>query len=81
MNYWGNIRMKRIDRFTIFLSTILIINIILTTPSYAYIDPGTSTMILQMIVAGIVGIAAALKIYWFKVKSLFKRIFSFGKKD
>jgi hypothetical protein len=31
---------------------------------HAYIDPGTGSYILQIIVAGMLGAAYALKIYW-----------------
>ena len=34
---------------------------------HAYIDPGTGSYILQIIVAGMLGAAYALKIYWAKV--------------
>ena len=44
-----------------------------STSAYAYLDPGTGSVIVSAIVAGIV----AIKSYWFlildKVKNLFKR--------
>ena len=52
---------------TIFLYFILMSN------AYAYLDPGTGSVILSAIVAGIV----AIKSYWYliinKLKNLFKR--------
>ncbi|MDP7248285.1 MAG: hypothetical protein QGF00_01680 [Planctomycetota bacterium] len=35
--------------------------------AHAYIDPGTGSYILQIIVAGLLGAAYALKLYWTKV--------------
>jgi hypothetical protein len=47
-------------------------------PAYAYLDPGTGSMILQLLLGGTVGALAVGKLYWFKIKSMFS--FS-GKKD
>ena len=45
----------------------------LTSSAYAYLDPGTGSVILSALIAGVV----AIKSYWFliinKVKNLFKR--------
>lgn len=35
-----------------------------TTPAYAYLDPGTGSMILQMLLGGIAGAALAARFYW-----------------
>jgi len=37
--------------------------------AWAYLDPGTGTIILQGIVAGIVGGFMAIKMGWFRLKS------------
>ncbi len=42
-----------------------------------YIDPGSGSMLFQLLVAGVVGFIAFVKMYWFKIKSFF----SFKKKD
>jgi len=49
---------------------------LLTLPSYAYLDPGSVSIAIQGILAGIAGIAATYKLWFFKVK----KIFSFKKK-
>ena len=38
-----------------------------------YIDPGSSSMIIQMIVAGALGAVFFLKNGWYKIKSFFTR--------
>jgi|GEM_PF-926921 len=38
----------------------------------AYIDPGTGSLLIQMMVAGILGALATIKIYWSRIKALFK---------
>ena len=39
----------------------------------AYLDPGTGSMAIQMILAGVVAGLAAVRVYWYKLKSLFTR--------
>ena len=33
-------------------------------PAYAYLDPGTGSMILQVLLGGFAGLALAGKLYW-----------------
>ena len=42
-----------------------------TSPAYAYLDPGTGSMLLTGLVAGLAAIMSFLSIYWQKVKSFF----------
>jgi hypothetical protein len=44
-----------------------------TTPAYAYLDPGTGSLILQAVIGVIAGALVALRIYWDRVKSFIKR--------
>jgi len=39
--------------------------------AYAYIDPGSGSLILQMILGALVGVGIAMKVYWFKIKEKF----------
>lgn len=43
----------------------------LTVPAFAYLDPGTGSMILQAIVGGIAVAGATLSVYWARVKAIF----------
>ena len=43
------------------------------TDAYAYIDPGTGSYILQIVLASLLGAAFAIKLYWNRLKSLFAR--------
>jgi hypothetical protein len=45
----------------------------LTTPAVAYLDPGTGSMIVQLLLGGVAGALMIGKLYWQKVKSLFGR--------
>lgn len=41
--------------------------------SFAYIEPGSASMILQAILGGLIGVGVALKVYWYKIKEKFFR--------
>ena len=36
-----------------------------------YLDPGSGSFIIQLILAGALGLGVGLRLYWAKVKSLF----------
>ena len=44
-----------------------------TTPAFAYLDPGAGSMALQAILAAVAGSVFALKQYWGRVASRFRR--------
>lgn len=49
-----------------------------TQSAYAYLDPGTGSYILQMIIAAGLGSLLTLKIFGAKIKRSFKRLFGKG---
>ncbi len=57
--------------FLVLFSAILFSSIsFLTLPNaYGYIDPGTGSVIIQMIIGGLVGVGIAVKVFWFRIKS------------
>ena len=46
----------------------------------AYLDPGSSNLILQIIIAAFASIFVTIKIYWIKIKNLFYKIIKKKKK-
>jgi len=58
----------------------IIILILFSKEAYAYLDPGSTTFIIQSILAFIVGSFAAVGLYWTKFKFFIKNIFSKFKK-
>ncbi len=42
-----------------------------TSPAYAYLDPGTGSIILQALLGGAAGALIAGRLYWSKIKSFF----------
>ena len=48
--------------------------------AYAYLDPGTGSMILQALLGVLAAVGAYITLYWRKFKNLINRIFQ-KKKD
>jgi hypothetical protein len=46
--------------------------LLLSSPAYAYIDPGTGSMIIQAVAAAILGSLAFIKIFWRRLRTLFR---------
>jgi hypothetical protein len=40
----------------------------LAAPAFAYLDPGTGSMLLQVILGGIAAVGVALKLFWHKIR-------------
>ncbi len=43
----------------------------LAQPAFAYLDPGTGSMILQLVLGGVAGFLVIGKLYWQRVKDFF----------
>ena len=41
------------------------------TPAFAYIDPGSGSVIMSAVIGFFVAVGIAVKGYWYKIKSLF----------
>ena len=41
--------------------------------AHAYLDPGTGSIILQGLIAGVIGTAAFARMYWARLKMIFRR--------
>ncbi len=41
--------------------------------SQAYLDPGSGSFLIQLLIAGLVGAGFLVKVYWKKIKGLFSR--------
>ncbi len=63
------------------LVTLVLFHLLIPRNSYAYLDPGTGSFIIQMLIATIVGGLFVIKIYFAKIKKFFKRVFFKGEKD
>jgi nitrate/nitrite transporter NarK len=61
------------NRIHMALLTVPALLLLSTQNAYAYLDPGTGSMILQGLIGGIAGGMFAIRIYWGKLKSRFGR--------
>jgi len=59
---WTNI-----SKFMIILS-LIILNGIMFDDAFAYIDPGSGSVVIQMIIGALVGVGVTIKVYWEKIK-------------
>jgi len=58
----GDIRMKSWHYLTLILLALI------SEPACAYLDPGTGSMLLQVILGGIAAVGVALKLFWHKIR-------------
>ena len=42
-----------------------------TQPAFSYLDPGTGSMLLQVLLGGVAAVVVGVKFYWHKICSLF----------
>ena len=49
--------------------------VVLPVPVKAYyIDPGSGSLLLQVLIGGLLGLALTIKLYWRKIKSRLRRL-------
>jgi hypothetical protein len=73
--------MRRFNNLS-FIGLFLVIFLFSLENAYAYLDPGTGSFILQVMLGILLGAAFTIKIYWRNILAFFKRIFSKkGNKD
>jgi hypothetical protein len=53
------------------LTALLAIALFTPRTAYAYLDPGTGSIVLQAIAGGVAGVLFLLRIYWKKIRSFF----------
>ena len=56
---------------------IFMVGVFLFVPeeAFAYLDPGTGSYVIQVIIALILGVIYSLKLYWTKIKEFALKIF------
>jgi hypothetical protein len=48
-----------------------ILLLLVFTDAVAYLDPGTGSMLLQVILGGVAAVGVAIKLYWHKIRAAF----------
>ena len=56
-----------------FYAVVLAIWLMLEIPVEAYLDPGSGSMLLQILLGGFAAVGVIAKLYWNRVTSLFTR--------
>lgn len=54
----------------------VLLHLSFTSFVHAYLDPGTGSYLFQLLIAGLVGLLFAIKVYWGKIKSFIARLLS-----
>jgi hypothetical protein len=72
--YW----LKEIVYLTLIL---LFCSLLVPQKAYAYIDPGTGSIILQVVLGVLIAGMVSLKIFWSRVIGLFKKKFGHKQKN
>jgi hypothetical protein len=62
--------MRYYTRLAAFLALVLVL---LPLCGYSYIDLGSGSYIIQLLIAGFVGISLSVRIFWKKIKSRFSK--------
>jgi hypothetical protein len=69
-------RVKGTKKYVGIIFVIGVATLWFNSPAYAYINPGIGSILLQMLLGGLVGLAIVLKLYWAQVKKFFQNPFS-----
>lgn len=56
---------------------LLVVLVLWSRPAYAYLDPGTGSMILATILGGVAGLLVMAKVFWHRILAAF----GVGKQD
>jgi hypothetical protein len=46
----------------------VIVLVLFTDSAFAYLDPGTGSMLIQVVLGGIAAVGVALKLFWHKIR-------------
>jgi hypothetical protein len=68
--------MNRMARATSLLALSSLLILALYGRAFAYIDPGTGSYFIQILIAGLLGLAFAIKAFWKNIIAFITQIFS-----
>jgi hypothetical protein len=55
------------------LSIAVVLALLFPTDAFAYLDPGTGSMVVQSVIAVLAAAGYAIRLYWSRIQSLFRR--------
>ncbi len=53
------------------LAVLIYVTTVAATPAAAYIDPGSSSYIFQLLIGGLMGLGIAVGSFWHRIKAFF----------
>jgi hypothetical protein len=68
--FWGDFAMHPILGSVLGVFTALAV-LLLPAQAWAYIDPGSGSMLLQLLLGGVAGLAVVVKIFWHRLLAFF----------
>jgi len=60
------------------LFVILAVIIFYSMPAYAYLDPGTGSFVIQILIGAVLSTFFAVKMFWKKITAFVRRFFNAG---
>jgi archaellum biogenesis protein FlaJ (TadC family) len=58
--------------------SVFILSSVFVADAHAYIDPGSGSVLLQLILGGIAGIGVVARLYWDRIKTRYHSLFGRG---
>lgn len=53
------------------LILVTVIGVLFPRDAFAYLDPGSASLIVQSLIAGLAALGVAMRLYWGKIRALF----------
>jgi len=53
-------------------ASLAVVALLMAAPAYAYIDPGSGSMLVQLLTGGAAGALILLRLYWRRLKDRFR---------
>ncbi len=68
-------RLRRSGRLAAALLALAATFVAVPNPVYAYIDPGTGSLVIQAVLAAVLTVGATVKIFWHQIKEKYRKLF------
>jgi hypothetical protein len=63
--------MKNTIAYSALCATLLLVGA--PRPAEAYLDPGTGSIVIQVVVGGVLAVLATTRLYWNRIVTIFRR--------
>ncbi len=69
----NNLFGQKVNSIISILAILIVTFLLFPKSTYAYLDPGSGSYIVQILIASLAGIGFFVKTYWNQIKSIFSR--------